>query len=103
MEENKNKNNEHQEHISSYKEHFGTWSALILLTLMTVLVSVFGADLRTLSVATAMIIATVKVLAVGYYFMHLKYEPKIYRTLIIIVMALFVFFLVMVILDYLTR
>ncbi len=103
MAENQHNDTEHQEHITSYKEHFGTWAALILLTLMTVLVSVFGADLRTLSVATALIIATVKVLAVGYYFMHLKYDPKIYRTLIIVVMALFTFFLIMVILDYLTR
>ena len=92
-----------QEHISSYKEHFGTWVALILLTLMTVFVSVFGADLSTLTVATAMLIATVKALAVALYFMHLKYEPKIYRAWIIVVMALFVFFMIMVILDYITR
>ena len=91
------------EHISSYKEIFGTWAALIILTLMTVFVSTFGADLRTLSVATAMLIATVKALAVALYFMHLKYEPKVYRAWIIVVMALFVFFLVMVILDYITR
>ena len=101
----KTKKTEHaeHEHISSYKEHFGTWAALILLTLMTVFVSTFGADLRTLTVATALLIATVKALAVGLYFMHLKYEPKIFRVWIIIVMALFVFFLIMVILDYITR
>ena len=65
----KNKANvaEH-EHISSYKEIFGTWAALILLTLMTVFVSTFGADLRTLTVATAMLIATIKALAVALYF-----------------------------------
>lgn len=91
------------EHISSYKEHFGTWIALILLTLMTVFVSAFGADLSTLTVATAMLIATVKALAVALYFMHLKYEEKVYRAWLIVVMALFAFFLFMVILDYLTR
>ncbi len=94
---------ESHEHISSYREHFGTWIALIILTLMTVFVSTFGADLRTLSVATALTIATVKALAVALYFMHLKYEPKIYRAWIIVVMVLFVFFLVMVILDTITR
>ena len=102
----KDKNTQHaesHEHISSYREHFGTWVALIILTLMTVFVSTFGADLRTLSVATALTIATVKALAVALYFMHLKYEPKIYRAWIIVVMALFVFFLVMVILDTITR
>ncbi|MDP2724294.1 MAG: cytochrome C oxidase subunit IV family protein [Bacteroidales bacterium] len=93
----------HVEHITSYREHFGTWVGLILLTLMTVFISVFGADLRTLTVATALLIATVKSLVVGYYFMHLKYDPQIYRVMMIIVMSLFVFFLFMVILDYLTR
>ena len=104
--DNKEKNTEYtaaHEHISSYREHFGTWAALILLTLMTVFISTFGADLRTLTVATAMLIATVKALAVALYFMHLKYEPKIYRAWLIVVMVLFVFFLVMVILDYITR
>ena len=101
--DNKVKNTAEYEHISSYKEHFGTWAALILLTLMTVFISTFGADLRTLSVATALLISTVKALIVALYFMHLKYEPKIYRAWIIVVMALLVFFIVMVILDYITR
>jgi cytochrome c oxidase subunit 4 len=90
-------------HISSYKEHLSTWLALILLTFMTVFVSVFGAELRTLSVATAMIIATVKATAVGYYFMHLKYDPKIYKLMMATVLGLFVFFMIMITLDYITR
>lgn len=104
--DNKVKNTENtteHQHISSYREHFGTWVALILLTLMTVFVSAFGADLSSLTVATAMLIATIKALIVALYFMHLKYEPKIYRAWIIVVMALFVFFLFMVILDSITR
>lgn len=96
-------NNQPQEHISSYSEHFGTWIALCMLTLMTVFVSAFGADLRTLTVATAMLIATVKALTVALYFMHIKYEPKVYKVWLIIVMSLFVFFLFMVILDFITR
>jgi len=105
MDNNKNntKGIHKHEHISSYKEHFGTWAALILLTLMTVFISVFGADLRTLTVATALLIATVKALAVALYFMHLKYEARIYKAWMIVVMSLFIFFLVMVVLDYLTR
>ncbi len=101
-----NKPKDHHEdtpHITSYVEHFGTWVSLILLTFMTVFISVFGADLSTLTVATALFIASVKALVVAYYFMHLKYDPKIYRILIIVVMALFLVFLLMTILDYLTR
>lgn len=95
-------NNKH-EHITSYKEHFSTWAALILLTFMTVFISVFGADLRTLSVATAMLIATVKATAVAYYFMHMKYEPKIYKFMLATVIILFAFFMTMITIDYLTR
>ena len=90
-------------HISSYRELTGVWVGLILLTGMTVFISTFGAELTTLSVATALLIASVKALAVGFYFMHLKYEPQIYRIMMLIVLALFTFFLIMVFLDYFTR
>ncbi len=100
-----NNTNHHNEtvHITSYVEHFGTWISLILLTFMTVFISVFGADLNTLTVATALFIASIKALVVAYYFMHLKYDPKIYRIMILVVMALFTFFLLMLVVDYLTR
>jgi len=101
-----NKSKDHHEdapHITSYVEHFGTWVSLILLTFMTVFISVFGADLNTLTVATALFIASVKALVVAYYFMHLKYDPKIYRVMILVVMALFLVFLLMTIVDYITR
>lgn len=93
----------HTNHITSYSEHFGTLISLLLLTAMTVSISVFGADLSTLTVATALFIASIKALVVAYYFMHLKYDPKIYRIMIIIVIALFILFLIMLIFDYLTR
>lgn len=100
---NSNNHNEDAPHITSYVEHFGTWISLILLTFMTVFISVFGADLNTLTVGTAMFIASVKALVVAYYFMHLKYDPKIYRIMILVVMALFLVFMIMTIADYITR
>ena len=96
-------NTQHEEHISSYAELFGTWVALIILTFMTVFISVFGSGLQTLTVAMALLIASVKATVVGLYFMHLKYDKKMYRLMMMVVMALFTFFLFMVILDYLTR
>ncbi len=96
-------NTNHQEHISSYAELFGTWAALILLTFLTVFISVFGGDLHTLTVAMALFIASVKAAVVGFYFMHLKYDKKMYRLMMTVVLSLFTFFLFMVILDYLTR
>jgi cytochrome c oxidase subunit IV len=91
------------QHISSYKQHFSTLVALLLLTLVTVAISVFGANLRTLSVATAMLIATVKVIVVAYYFMHLKYDLKLYTWLILIVGLLFVAFTALTSIEYFNR
>ncbi len=103
--EHQNEQQEHKQthHIISYKEHFSTLVALLLLTVLTVSISVFGAELRSLSVATALLIASVKALVVAYYFMHLKYDLKIYRWLVLLVMVLFVVFLVLTSIEYLNR
>ena len=90
-------------HITSYREHFSTWLSLVLLTLMTVTVSVFGADLYTLTVMTALAIASAKATVVAYYFMHMKYDPKIYRYMFGIVIILFLVFVVLTLIDYVTR
>ena len=90
-------------HIVSYREHAGTWAGLILLTIMTVTVSVFGAALYTLTVLTALTIATAKALVVGLYFMHLKYDLKIYRWMLGITLLLFVVFAVLTLIDYIGR
>ena len=94
---------QHDVHIVSYKEHASTFLGLILLTIMTVTVSVFGAEIYTLSVLTALTIASAKAVVVALYFMHLKYDPKMYRFLIGIVLLLFVVFSVLTLIDYLIR
>ncbi|HPE43506.1 MAG TPA: cytochrome C oxidase subunit IV family protein [Bacteroidales bacterium] len=94
---------EEQVHITSYKDHFSTLIALLLLTVITVVISVFGANLISLSVFTALLIATVKVIVVAYYFMHLKYDKKIYTWLVLIVAILFVSFAVLTSIEYLNR
>jgi cytochrome c oxidase subunit IV len=90
-------------HIVSYKEHASTFLGLILLTIMTVTVSVFGADLYTLTVLTALTIASTKAIVVALYFMHLKYDPKIYRFMIGVVLLLFAVFTVLTLIDYMIR
>ena len=96
-------NHEGSVHIVSYKEHASTFLSLILLTIMTVTVSVFGADLYTLTVLTALVIASTKAIVVALYFMHLKYDPKIYRYMIGVVLLLFAVFAVLTLIDYLIR
>lgn len=93
----------HEHHLVTYKMQYSTWVGLLLLTVMTVTVSVFGAHIYTLSVLTALIIASTKAIVVALYFMHLKFDPKMYQVMIGIVMLLFVIFLVLTLIDYLTR
>ncbi len=90
-------------HIVNYKEHFGTWIGLMILTVMTVVVSVTNANLQMLTVLTALTIATTKAVLVAYYYMHLKFDQKIYRIMLWVVMGLFVSFMILTIIDYITR
>lgn len=87
----------------SYKEHASTFLGLLLLTIMTVTVSVYGADLYTLTVLTALTIASTKATVVALYFMHLKYDPKIYRVMIGVVLLLFLVFVGLTLSDYIIR
>jgi len=90
-------------HVISYRDHASTFLGLILLTIMTVTVSVFGADLYTLTVLTALAIASGKAVVVALYFMHLKYDPKIYKAMIGVVLILFIVFATLTLIDYLIR
>ena len=92
-----------KQHIVSYKENFSTWLGLMLLTALTVTVSVVNASLVTLTVVTALVIATTKAILVAYYYMHLKFEPKIYRIMLLIITLLFSSFMLLTVLDYLSR
>lgn len=92
-----------EEHIVSFKENLSTWFALIVLTFLTVSVSVFSASLVTLTVITALIIATTKALVVAYYFMHLKYDTKVYRRMVYVSLVIFAVMLILTIIDYLFR
>jgi cytochrome c oxidase subunit 4 len=101
--QDKSTGKEHDVHIVSYKEHASTFVGLILLTIMTVTVSVFGADLYTLTVLTALAIASAKAIVVALFFMHLKYDPKMYKVMIGVVLLLFIVFAVLTLIDYLVR
>lgn len=104
MKEKAHNNHDEQDvHIVSYADHVGTWLGLITLTIMTVTVSVYGADIYTMSVLTALIIACTKALIVAFYFMHLKYDKRIYQIMLAIVMVLFIAFVVLTLADYVGR
>jgi cytochrome c oxidase subunit 4 len=72
-------------HIVPFATYIKVFSTLIFLTFITVLASRF--DFGTLNSMIAFLIATVKAVLVASIFMHLKYDDKMNR--IIIVSAFF--------------
>ena len=65
-----------QEHILTYKQLLGVLAILVLLTIITVLASKI--DLGALNIWLALLIASTKASFVLLFFMHLKYEGKVF-------------------------
>ena len=66
----------HSEHILSYKQLLAVLGVLFVFTVITILASKI--DLGALNIWMALLIASVKSSFVLLFFMHLKYEPKIF-------------------------
>lgn len=90
-------------HITNYRDHVSTYIALVLLTIMTFSISAYGADLYALSVLTVLLIASTKATVVGWYFMHLKYESRLFLLMIAGVVILFITFAALTLVDYAVR
>lgn len=72
-------------HIVGYRVFITIWACLIVLTGVTIWVA--GLHLGNLSTFAAMIIATVKASLVLYFFMHLKYEPPVFKVMALVTIA----------------
>jgi len=94
------KHNSEEEH-AGYDVYVLTWVALLVLTAVTVTVA--GMHLGRLSAMTAVLVAAVKASLVLYFFMHLKYENKLFKTMVYITLATFVVFIGITFLDILFR
>jgi len=93
------KNN--NKHIVPYKTYGMVLAALLFLTLLTVLIT--RIQLGPFNTAAAMAIASLKGLIVLLYFMHLKFDKKIYAIMVAIVMIVFVAVILITFFDYLYR
>jgi cytochrome c oxidase subunit 4 len=93
--------NKENNHIVPYYVYFVVLGALLLLTAITVLIT--RVELGALNTAAAMLIATIKGLIVLLYFMHLKFDQKIYAIMVGLVMAVFFAVIVITFFDYLYR
>jgi cytochrome c oxidase subunit 4 len=88
-------------HISSYSSH--AIVLIILLVLTTISVLVTGFHLGAFSVALALIIASIKVRTVIYYFMHIRFESLFMKLMVTGVFVIFGLIIIITFIDYLLR
>ncbi len=90
-----------KQHISSYASL--TVVLVILLTLTTISVLVTGIHLGPVTVAVALIIASVKVAIVITQFMHLRFENLFLKLAVSGVFTLFALVILITFIDYFFR
>ncbi len=90
-----------KEHITSYKTYAIILAVLLSLTALTVFVTWF--DLESLTIAVAMLIASVKVTIVIAYFMHIKHDSLVFKLMVSMVFLLIIVVFVILFFDYLFR
>jgi cytochrome c oxidase subunit 4 len=89
---------EHSTHRVSYGLYILIWFGLLGLTAVTVAVA--GIDLGRLVIITALGIASVKGLLVMNYFMHLRFEDRMFRIFVLVAGVTLTIFIAMTFFDY---
>jgi cytochrome c oxidase subunit 4 len=92
---------ENNTHITSYGSHILVLFILIALTFLTVAIT--SVQLGAFNTTAAMIIASTKAAIVLLYFMHLKFDDKIFRFMVTLVLAIYAVVIVITFFDYLYR
>jgi len=88
----------HTEHSHGYTIYVLVWLALLVLTGLTVAVA--GIDIGGLTVATALIIASVKAYLVLTIFMHLRNESKTFTVFVIVAAFFLIISFILLFSDY---
>lgn len=88
----------HHENTHSYGKYVLVWLALLTFTGITVAVA--GINLGALTVATALIIASIKTYLVLTIFMHLKLEQKVFKIFVIVAVFFLCVSFVLLFSDY---
>ena len=92
---------EPHDHIVSYKKLVGVWAALLVLTVATVLIT--RADLGAGKVWAALGIASLKSGLVIAFFMHMKYEARLFRIILFVALVTLAIFIGFTFFDVLYR
>ena len=90
-------------HTPSFKTDLIVWAVLMVLTVVTIYASHLTQGTTTLAVSIAMFIATIKASTVVMYYMHLKWDHIIYKIFLAVIIALFVSFIGLLVIDYALR
>ncbi|KAA3631310.1 MAG: hypothetical protein DWP97_13480 [Calditrichaeota bacterium] len=94
-------NTGHKEHILPLSLYLGIGSMLLVLTAVTVWVSFF--DFGEFNLVVAMIIAASKASLVALFFMHLKYDNKLYAIIFVSSLLFLAVFIIITMFDTLRR
>lgn len=92
---------EEKHHIIPYKTYIYVLLALLALTFASI--GITSIELGELTVAGALLFATVKTYLVLTYFMHLKFDKPYIRIMVGFVFSIFVVVIVITFLDYYYR
>ena len=84
--------------IVPYMVYVKVWAALMILTAVTVGISY--ADMKHVTVLAALLIATVKGILVVLYFMHIRFESRMYAFMILAVLGTYAIFIGLTFADY---
>jgi cytochrome c oxidase subunit IV len=86
---------------TGFQLNFLVWIDLLIFTLVTIRIAFF--DLQNLTVVVALLVASVKTYLVGTYFMHLKFEGRIFKLMILLVAVTYLVVMIILFSDYLFR
>lgn len=88
-------------HIIPFKTYIGVFTALIILTVITVAVSFV--DLGAYNMVVALLVAGVKASLVAMFFMHLLYDKKLNLAIFLSSIIFLVIFIVFTMFDTMNR
>jgi len=91
----------HAHHILPLQTYLGIGTALLILTGVTVWVAQY--DLGPINLLVAMIIAAFKASLVALFFMHLKYDNKLYSVIFLTAVLFLAAFIVFTMFDTMDR
>jgi cytochrome c oxidase subunit 4 len=74
------------------------WIDLLILTFVTIEIAQF--NFHDLTVVIALLVASMKTYLVGYFFMHLKFENRMFRIFVGIMAFVFISFMAILFFDY---